>query len=321
MARASLKSADNGKRLATRQSVDAAIWSICDIMRRSNCAGALQYVPELTWILFLRILDEREAAEAERAEVVGAEFAPTLEVPYRWQDWAAPGGPKRTLLEEDARGAFFSFVNGELLPHLRGLRERPGATPRQKVISEIMSGVERTRIDTERNFRDILDRVHEISAAGVDETHVFPFTLARFEEFFRLLPDRTDSEQSWTVSLAECRQSAAAESEPLRHQARAIEQEVAQLKDRLAAFRKAEPREEAQVAEAESGIATLGRDARDLHARAGAIEEAVYDLKAVNPHVKRNADTRTPEELLDLIEAKGWEVAEALAALRSIGTT
>jgi len=29
--------------------------SICNITRRSNCAGALQYVPELTWILFLRI--------------------------------------------------------------------------------------------------------------------------------------------------------------------------------------------------------------------------------------------------------------------------
>jgi len=40
---------------------------ICDIMRRSNCAGALQYVPELTWMLFLRILDEQEAREAEQA--------------------------------------------------------------------------------------------------------------------------------------------------------------------------------------------------------------------------------------------------------------
>ena len=49
----------NGKKLATQQSVNAAVKSICDIMRRSNCAGALQYVPELTWILFLRILDEQ----------------------------------------------------------------------------------------------------------------------------------------------------------------------------------------------------------------------------------------------------------------------
>jgi len=41
-------------------------------MRRSNCAGALQYVPELTWILFLRILDERDAHEAKRAEAVNS---------------------------------------------------------------------------------------------------------------------------------------------------------------------------------------------------------------------------------------------------------
>jgi len=54
----------NGKKLPTQQSVNSAVKGICDIMRRSNCAGALQYVPELTWILFLRILDEREAREA-----------------------------------------------------------------------------------------------------------------------------------------------------------------------------------------------------------------------------------------------------------------
>ena len=47
------------------------------------------------------------------------------------------------------------------------------------------------------------------------------------------------------------------------------------------------------------------------------IEAKNYDLKAVNPHAKSNEDTRTPEELLDIIEAKGKEVAEAVAALRS----
>ncbi len=164
---------NNIKRLATQQSVNSAIKSICDIMRRSNCAGALQYVPELTWILFLRILDERETREAEEAEAVGAEFTSSLEPPYRWQDWAAPGGPKRQELHNGALGAFFGFVNGDLLPHLRGLRDRPGATPRQKIMSEIMSGVERTRIDTERNLLDVLDKVHEITAEAVDPTHVF----------------------------------------------------------------------------------------------------------------------------------------------------
>ncbi|MBI4168440.1 MAG: N-6 DNA methylase [Acidobacteria bacterium] len=142
-------------------------------MRRSNCAGALQYVPELTWILFLRILDERETREAEEAEAVGAEFAPSLEPPYRWRDWAAPDGSKRQELQAGTLGSFFGFVNGALLPYLKGLRDRPGAGPRQKVISEIMSGVERVRIDTERNLLDVLDKVHDISAERVDPTHVF----------------------------------------------------------------------------------------------------------------------------------------------------
>lgn len=47
------------------------------------------------------------------------------------------------------------------------------------------------------------------------------------------------------------------------------------------------------------------------------IEAKNYDLKAVNPNARNQQDTRTPEELLDLIEAKGREVAEALTALRA----
>ena len=166
----------SGKRLTTQSSVNSAIKSICDVMRRSNCAGALQYVPELTWLLFLRILDERETREAEEAEAVNAEFTPSLEAPYRWQDWAAPRGAKRTELQNGALGAFFGFVNGELLPYLRGMRERPNAAPRQKVISEILSGVERVRIDTERNLLDVLDKVQEITDEAIDPSLVFPLS-------------------------------------------------------------------------------------------------------------------------------------------------
>ena len=103
MARTS--SGGNGKRLASPGSVNAAVKSICDIMRRSNCAGALQYVPELTWLLFLRILDENETHEAEAAEAVGAEFEPSIEPPFRWSDWAGPDGKMRTELQERHLGA------------------------------------------------------------------------------------------------------------------------------------------------------------------------------------------------------------------------
>ncbi len=163
----------NSLKFTTQSSLDAYVWGICNILRRSNCAGALQYVPELTWILFLRILDDTEAQEAERAEAVGAPFAASLAAPYRWQDWAAPNGAKRVELQNGALGAFFGFVNGELLPYLKGLRDRPNANSRQKVISEILSGVERVRVDTEKNFLDVLDKVHEIRHENIDSTHIF----------------------------------------------------------------------------------------------------------------------------------------------------
>ncbi|HEX8164907.1 MAG TPA: N-6 DNA methylase [Beijerinckiaceae bacterium] len=162
---------------ATRRSVDDAVWSACDILRRSNCAGALQYVPELSWLLFLRILDEREAREAEEAEAFGQPFTPSLEAPYRWRDWAAPDAPKRTeLAERGAMNAFKGFVDRELLPHLRSLRDQPGATPRQKVIGEMLVGTERTRVDTERNLLDVLDRIDAIDVTGDDYADLFPLS-------------------------------------------------------------------------------------------------------------------------------------------------
>src|SRR3982750_1925812 len=78
------------KKIAGVRSLSAFVKSICDILRRSNCQGALQYVPELTWILFLRLLDAQEKRDRDAAEAVGEFFTPALTSPYRWQDWAAP---------------------------------------------------------------------------------------------------------------------------------------------------------------------------------------------------------------------------------------
>jgi type I restriction enzyme M protein len=51
--------------------------------------------------------------------------------------------------------------------------------------------------------------------------------------------------------------------------------------------------------------------------RAQDIEDAIYDLKAVNPNKEAEEDTRTPADLLDIIDQEARDVAEALATLRS----
>lgn len=208
------------KAIATTQSLSAFVKGICDVMRRSNCASALQYVPELTWILFLRILDAQEARDQEAAEVVGATFTPALRSPYRWQDWAAPhsdkpdhpqtpeGKPfgwKRQELFAAGDGKLFDFINKELLPHLHGLDvdlrtglPNPAATPKQRIIGRIMTAVERVRVDSETNLRDILDKVHEISIDHIDDTHFFTLSQVYEDLLLKMGEKNSDGGQFFT---------------------------------------------------------------------------------------------------------------------------
>jgi len=167
-------------------------------MRRSNCAGAMEYVPELTWLLFLRILDEREIFEVEEAAAVGASFTPSIESPYRWQDWASSAGAKRKQLQEAELGAFFSFLHNELLPYLRGLKDRPGATSRQKIVGEILADVQQTRVDTEYNMWEVIDRVDQIRDDSIDPTHVFPLSQVYEGLLLKMGEKRNDGGQFFT---------------------------------------------------------------------------------------------------------------------------
>ncbi len=187
-------------------------------MRRSNCASALQYVPELTWILFLRILDAQEDKAREAAEAVGQPFAPALCQPFRWQDWAAPYDEKsnartregkrirwkRQELKAGKIGDFFAFVNKELLPYLHGLdilpdgRPNPSASPKQRIIGRTMTAVERTRVDSETNLHDILDRVDEISIDHVDDRHFFTLSQVYEDLLLKMGEKNSDGGQFFT---------------------------------------------------------------------------------------------------------------------------
>ncbi len=146
----------------------------------------------------MRVLDSMEAREEDEAAAVGDTFLPSLASPYRWRDWAAPGGSKRKELEAGKLGDFFGFVDGDLIPHLKQLAKDPNARPRQKVIGEALSGLEHTRVDTERNFLDVLDRVHKIDPAGTDEQHMFILSQAYEGLLLRMGEKGNDGGQFFT---------------------------------------------------------------------------------------------------------------------------
>jgi type I restriction enzyme M protein len=87
--------------------------------------------------------------------------------------------------------------------------------------------------------------------------------------------------------------------------------------DRLRELRRNPKTPRSEIEAAEAKIAQLRQKERDENAKAQAIENAAFDLKDVNPNAQVEEDHRTPAEILDFIEAKGREIAEALAALRA----
>ena len=116
-----------------------------------------------------------------------------------------PYGWKRQELFSKGDGKLFDFINTELLPHLHALDidpktklPNPTATGKQRVIGRIMTAVERVRVDSETNLRDILDKVDEISIDHVDDTHFFTLSQVYEDLLLKMGEKNSDGGQFFT---------------------------------------------------------------------------------------------------------------------------
>jgi type I restriction enzyme M protein len=162
----------------------AVIKSARDAMRKdAGLNGDLDRIPQLAWMLFLKAFDGLE----ENREVTEADHRPAIEPPYRWRDWAAdPNGATGEALLE--------FVNGELLPYLRGLVGTDSHDPR-----DVLAAVFRetnNRMLSGYLLRDVVNKVNEVNFASSDDIH----TMARlYESMLREMRDAAgDSGEFYT---------------------------------------------------------------------------------------------------------------------------
>jgi type I restriction enzyme M protein len=142
-----------------------------------------------------------------------------------------------------------------------------------------------------------------------------------FPSYARMLqhhgkPEGT-SPYSWTVDFAARRAQARAEMQPLLDKAAQIKGAVVDLKEQLKRLKK-EKASDTELLALSSRIQEQEKAARDLETEANDIDAAVFDLKAVNPTAVVDVDTRTPQQIIENIEAQGRIVADALARLNTL---
>jgi len=80
------------KPVTTAQRLSSMIKPARDIMQKDKgMNGELDRLPQFTWILFLKLLDDVEKVREAEAFLQGTvdKYKPLIESPYRWRDWAA----------------------------------------------------------------------------------------------------------------------------------------------------------------------------------------------------------------------------------------
>lgn len=161
--------------LTTAQRLGSLIKSARDIMRKDKgLNGDLDRLPMLTWVLFLKFLDDMEQIREERAKLARQKFRPAIEPPYRWRDWAAhedgiTGPELQAFINYEEATRPDGKKGAGLLAYLRGLQSANG-DDRRDVIASVYSGVT-NRMESGYLLRDILNKVNGVHFDSTDEIH------------------------------------------------------------------------------------------------------------------------------------------------------
>lgn len=186
--------------ITTAQSLGSLIKSARNIMRKDKgLNGDLDRLPMLTWIMFLKFLDDLELQRQEEAKLSRKKFERAIDPPYRWRDWASnPAGITGDEL--------IAFVNDEeairsdgskgpgLFAYLRSLSGRNGSD-RRDVIATVFKGTINRMINGYL-LRDVINKVSGIHFSSSEELHTLG---ALYETMLREMRDAAgDSGEFYT---------------------------------------------------------------------------------------------------------------------------
>ena len=183
----------------TAERLGSVIKSCRQIMRKDKgLSGDLDRLPLLTWVMFLKFLDDMEQIEESRAKMRRMEYRSTIEAPYRWRDWAAQEngvtGPELIAFINQEEATRPNGTKGPgLFSYLSGLHN--GSTSRKRVIASVFSRLT-NRMQSGYLLRDVINSVNSIHFESQDEL----FTLGHlYESMLREMRDSAgDSGEFYT---------------------------------------------------------------------------------------------------------------------------
>ncbi|TBW36214.1 SAM-dependent DNA methyltransferase [Azotobacter chroococcum] len=162
--------------LTTRENLSALIGTARKILRKDKgLNGDVDRLPLLTWVMFLKFLDDLEIVHAEEAELDGKLYQPIIVAPYRWRDWAARedginGDELLAFISQDVTIRPDGSRGMGLFAYLRGLAGIGEKGSQREVIANVFKGVQ-NRMVSGYLLRDILNKINGIHFSASEEIH------------------------------------------------------------------------------------------------------------------------------------------------------
>ncbi|MDP1905131.1 MAG: class I SAM-dependent DNA methyltransferase [Pseudomonadota bacterium] len=162
--------------LTTAQQLSALIKSARDILRKDKgLNGDIDRLPLLTWVMFLKFLDDLETQHEEEAALDGQPYHPIIESPYRWRDWAAredgiSGDELLTFIGQDTAIRSNGTSGMGLFRYLKSLAGTGEKGSQREVIANVFGGVQ-NRMVSGYLLRDIINKINGIHFSASEEIH------------------------------------------------------------------------------------------------------------------------------------------------------
>ncbi len=158
----------------TAQRLSSIIKTCRKLMRKDKgLSGDGDRLPMLTWIMFLKFLDDNEQNQELQAIIEKLPFKPAIEAPYRWRDWAKDIRLTGDDLLHFINDETFELEAGKPGPGLfKYLRERQSetGTERQDVVATVFKGVQNRMINGGL-LRDVINKIDEIQFTSNEEVN------------------------------------------------------------------------------------------------------------------------------------------------------
>ncbi len=144
--------------------MESKINRITDILRRDDgISGAMHYTEQISWILFLKFLNDLEEVKNEDAQLDGETYNYVMDEKFRWGKWAVlKKDGKIDLINSKSGEDLLEFVNKELFPYLKSFKnitENPKSIKYK--IGAIFEFLD-NRIANGHTLREILDIIDEM---------------------------------------------------------------------------------------------------------------------------------------------------------------